>query len=119
MSGSTMSSETSTEAIRLKPDASGTRGRADSTLHPWQFFVLAALMCATALTYLVRGQGLTVVVLVSVLMAATALIGLATLKVVRPFFGAQEERGALIGERTRAALEREKALSLRTIKELE
>jgi hypothetical protein len=107
-----MSSETSTEKIRLKPDTT-------SGLQPWQFFVLAALGCATAVTFLVRNRGLTPVILLTVLMAATALVGLAVLRTVRPLVGPLDDSTAVVGHRTRAALEREKALALRTIKELE
>ena len=113
-----MSSETSTEAVRLGPDASTGRSR-DLGLQPWQFFVLAALACATALTFLLRGQGLTVVILVSVLMATTAFVGIATLRMLRPLFAERDDRTAVVGHRTRAALEQEKLLSLRTIKDLE
>jgi hypothetical protein len=58
-------------------------------------------------------------VLLSVLMATAALIGYATLRTVRPLVAAEEERTIMIGERTRVALEREKLLTLRSIKELE
>jgi hypothetical protein len=116
MRGSTnvwmMSSATSTESTRLKPAE-------PSTLQPWQFFVLAALGCATAATFLARGQGVIAVVLLGVLMAATAIVGLAALRAVRPLVSAAEDRTVMIGERTRAALEREKMLALRSIKELE
>ena len=88
-------------------------------LQPWQFFVLAALICATGVTYLVRGQGVTTVLLLSVLMATTAIVGLAVLRAVRPLVTTQEDRTAMVGDRTRAALEREKMLALRTLKELE
>jgi hypothetical protein len=88
-------------------------------LQPWQFFVLAALGCATAITFLVRSQGVVAVILLSVLMGATALVGIAMLRTVRPLVSAGEDRTVVIGHRTRAALEREKALTLRTIKELE
>lgn len=88
-------------------------------LQPWQFFVLAALACATAVTFLVRGQGLTPVILLTVLMGATALAGLAALRTVLPLVTSQEDRTAVVGHRTRAALEREKMLALRAIKELE
>src|SRR5438270_6278301 len=112
-SGSTMSSATSTEQVRRRADTDS-----DAGLQPWQFFVLAALGCATAVTFVVRGQGPTVIVLLSVLMAAAALVGYATLRVVRPLVAPEEERAVAIGERTRAALEREKLLTLRSIKEL-
>jgi ribosomal protein L40E len=88
-------------------------------LQPWQFFVLAALGCATAVTFLVRGHGLTVVITLAVLMGATALVGLASLRAVRPLVAPQEDRVAVVGSRTRAALEREKVLALRAIKDLE
>jgi hypothetical protein len=128
-----MSSEISTEKIRLKPDAMAESGsvrlqadgagtgrlRADSGLQAWQFFVLAALGCATAVTFLVRGQGITAVILLTVLMGATVLVGMATLWTVGPLVWAREDRTVVIGHRTRAALEREKALTLRSIKELE
>ena len=129
-----MSSATSTDAVRLKPDTAGgpDNGRGSDSdrsvrlqagssegLQPWQFFVLAALVCATVVTYMVRGQGVTVVLLLSVLMGTTALVGLAVLRTVRPLVTGYGDRTPMVGERTRAALEREKVLALRTLKELE
>ncbi len=112
MNESTMSSATSTSADpRSKP--------ADQGLQPWQFFVLAALGCATAVTFLARGQGLIPVVLLGLLMASTVAVGLAMLRTVAPLVSADEDRTPMIGQRTRAALEREKHLTLRAIKELE
>jgi len=102
-----------------KPDATGGAATADAGIQPWQFFVLAALGCATAVTFLVRGQGITVVILVSVLMAASALVGMAALRTVRPLVGPQDDRTVVIGERTRSTLERDKTLTLRAIKDLE
>jgi pyruvate/2-oxoacid:ferredoxin oxidoreductase beta subunit len=99
-----MSSETSTS---------------DQGLQPWQFFVLAALGCATAVTFVARGQGTTPVVLLGVLMATAGFVGAAVLRAVRPLVSPEDDRTAMIGQRTRAALEREKALALRSIKELE
>ena len=93
--------------------------RGDHGLQPWQFFVLAALGCATAVTFLVRGQGVAVVVLASVLMAGAALVGMAALRALQPLVSPEDERTAMVGQRTRTALEREKLLTLRTIKELE
>ncbi len=90
-----------------------------TSLQPWQFFALAALGCATAVTFMARGQGVMAVVLLGVLMGAAALVGLAALRTVRPLVSNEDERTAMIGQRTRVALEREKMLSLRAIKELE
>lgn len=114
-----MSSETSTSKVRPAPDTKNAAARADQGLQPWQFFVLAALGCATAVTFIARGQGVTSVVLLAILMATAALVGLATLRTVRPLVTSEEDRTAMIGHRTRVALEREKMLALRSIKELE
>ena len=101
------------------PDSRSVRLQADDSLQPWQFFVLAALGCATAVTFFARGRGVTTVILLSVLMATAALVGIAALRALRPLVSPQDDRTSLIGQRTRAALEREKALTLRAIKELE
>ena len=106
-----MSSAVSTNDERPTTTSSG--------LQPWQFFVLAALGCATAIAYLSRGQGLVVVILGTVLMASAAVIGLAALRALRPLVSPEADRTVMVGQRTRAALEREKLLTLRTIKELE
>jgi hypothetical protein len=108
---STMSSETSTENT--------TPRTPDQGLQAWQFFVLAALGCATAATFLARGQGFLPILMLTVLMAATALVGLAMVRSVRPLVSDQVDRTTMVGQRTRAALEREKLLALRAIKELE
>jgi hypothetical protein len=113
-----MSSATSTDAVRL-PSPELRPGKPDAGLQPWQFFVLAALICATGVTYMVRGQGVATVLLLSVLMLTTAIVGLAVLRTVRPLVTKQEDRTPMVGDRTRAALEREKMLALRTLKELE
>jgi len=118
-----MSSETSTDKVRLKPDTAEAGGsvrlQPDHGLQPWQFFVLAALGCATAVTFIARGQGVTSIVFLSILMATAALVGLAALRTLRPLVTPDEDRTVMIGHRTRVALEREKMLALRSIKELE
>ena len=114
-----MSSGTSTELIGQTPNATNVKPDSTNTLQPWQFFVLAALGCATAITFLVRNHGVTAVILLTVIMGATALVGLATLRTVRPLVLPHDDRGAIIGQRLRVLLEQEKALALRTIKELE
>ena len=108
-----MSSETSTSKVRLQPDPP------DAGLQPWQFFALAALGCATAVTFMTRGQGPTAVILLSALMASAALVGYAALRALRPLVSADEDRTVMVGRRTRVALEREKLMTLRSIKELE
>ena len=66
-----------------------------------------------------RGQGPTAVILLGVLMATAALVGYAALRTLRPLVSHEEDRTVMIGQRTRVALEREKLLTLRSIKELE
>jgi hypothetical protein len=91
----------------------------DSGLQAWQFFVLAGLACATAATFMARGQSVASILLLTVLMGATAIVGIAVLRTVRPLFLGADDRTAMVGQRTRVALEREKLLVLRSIKELE
>jgi len=122
-----MSSETSTSMAGLPAPAKAPAGtpkpregtHADQGLQPWQFFVLAALGCATAVTFIARGQSVTSIVFLSILMAAAALVGMAALRTLRPLVSTDEDRTVMIGHRTRVALEREKMLALRSIKELE
>jgi len=109
-----MSSAISTDKGQVKGDAAVRGG-----LEPWQFFLLAALGCATAVTFMARGQGPTAIILLSVLMGAAALVGYAALRAVRPLVSPEDDRTVMVGQRTRAALEGEKLLALRSIKELE
>ena len=82
--------------------------------------MLAGLVCATAGTVALRGQSVTSVILLSVLMATVCshrdrrVCG-----TVRPLVSPEDDRTAMVGQRTRAALEREKMMTLRAIKELE
>jgi hypothetical protein len=66
-----------------------------------------------------RGQSVASIVLLTVLMAATTIVGIAALRMLRPLFFRYDDRTAMVGERTRTALEREKLFVLRSIKELE
>ena len=103
--------------VRLPP------GRANDSLEPWQFFVLAALLVSTGVIlynfFGSGGQSRSSIILFTVLMGAVCLVGIAALRAVRPLVSPQEDLTAMVGERTRAALEREKLLTLRSIKELE
>lgn len=102
-----MSSETSTE-------------RPQESLQPWQLFTLAGLIGATVVVFLSRGQTPAAIILLSLAIFAAAYVGVTALRTVLPLAGALRDDGAeAIGDRTRAALEREKTLVLRSIKELE
>lgn len=116
-----MSSGTSTsvadEESQLPPDNSLLQRTPG--LQPWQLFLLATLACATVGMYLTNARGVSGVVLLTVLIATAALVGLATLLAVKPLVDDTEDRTRVIGHRTREALEREKLLALRALKELE
>ena len=100
-----MSSETSTD-----PEA----------LQPWQLFTLAGLAGATLVVFMSRGQSPAAIILLSLTIFTAAAVGLAAWRTFMPISGTEEPTGApVVAGRTRAALEREKALALRAIKELE
>lgn len=100
-----MSSETSTEARPFRP---------------WHFFVLAGLVGATVAVYIVRpGDSAAVVILIAAV-GAGAYVGYALYGTFLPLAARQyADRTDMVGGRTRAALDREKTLVLRSIKELE
>lgn len=98
-----MSSETSTD-----------------TFQPWQLFTLAGLLGATVVVFVSQGQTPAGVVLLSLTIFAAALVGFAAWRTFAPLATGEETAGPQIfGGRTRAALEREKTLVLRAIKDLE
>ena len=101
-----MSSETSTER--------------QESLQSWQLFTLAGLIGATVVVFLSRGQSPAAIILLSCAVFAAAYIGVSALRTVLPLFGIERhDAPEMLGDRTRAALEREKTLVLRSIKELE
>src|SRR5215208_4085869 len=110
----TMSSETSTKVASAAPSAPR------ESLQPWQLFTLAGLIGATVVVFMSRGQSPAAIILLSTSIFAAAFIGLAALRTFLPLTGAVQDIGPeMVGGRTRAALEREKTLVLRSIKELE
>ena len=102
-----MSSGTSTDA-------------APATFRPWHFFVLVGLAGATAAVVTVRPSGIAALVLVVLAAWAGAYVGYAAYRMVVPLLARDfGERVEMVGGRTRAALDREKTLVLRSLKELE
>ncbi|MDP6608230.1 MAG: hypothetical protein QF463_04120, partial [Vicinamibacterales bacterium] len=100
-----MSSETSTDR---------------STFRPWHFFVLGALLAATAGVLRSTDTTPAATILLSLAIGAAALCGLGLLRTLWPLAAVEfgVDAGA-VSNRTREAIEREKALVLRSIKELE
>ena len=90
------------------------------SLQPWQFFTLAGLVGATIVVFLSEGQTPAGIILLSLIIFGAAAVGIAAWRMFSPLAGANEPAGPQIfGGRTRAALEREKTLVLRSIKDLE
>jgi hypothetical protein len=89
----------------------------------WQLFALAGLVGATFVVFMSRGQSPAAIILLSATIFAAAAVGIAALRMLSPFVGdaslVRGPMGRMLAGRTRAALEREKALTLRSIKELE
>ena len=111
-----MSSETSTES-QFSGDFPSQRS---DSLRPWQLFTLAGLIGATITVFLSRGQSPAAVILLSLTVFAAAAVGIAALRMVMPLTSkATPDSTQVLGGRTRAVLERDKALVLRSIKELE
>jgi hypothetical protein len=101
-----MSSETSTEP--------------QPTFEPWQLFTLAGLIGATIAVFMARGESPAAVIMISLTIFAAAAVGIAALRTFLPLTQKSATFGPrLLGGRTRVALEREKTLVLRSIKELE
>lgn len=110
-----MSSEASTD-----PGA-GPAGPAE--FQAWQLFTLAGLTAATVLVFLevfVWHADRATAILLSITVIAASFAGYAAYRMCAPLMGA-EDMGApeVLGGRTRAAIDREKTLVLRSIKELE
>jgi hypothetical protein len=101
-----MSSETSTEP--------------QPAFEPWQLFTLAGLIGATIAVFMARGESPAAVIMISLTIFAAAAVGVAALRTFLPLTQfARRDEARILGGRTRAALEREKTLLLRSLKELE
>lgn len=89
------------------------------SLRPWQFFTLGALVCATVAIFIIRGTSADNLIFVCLGIFGAALVGLAVLHALRPLVTGETREPEMIGGSTRVAIEREKNLVLRSIKELE
>ena len=100
-----MSSETSTDA---------------RTFRPWHLFVLAGLLASTVGVLVVRPDDPVVLVLLVAAIGSAAWVGFMLYRMLWPLAAPGfTERTEIVGGRARAALEREKTLLLRALKELE
>ena len=116
-----MSSATSIEGRDLPAKAgSQTSSSSDQGFRPWHFFVLASLGASTVAVLLSRQSAPEHLILISLTIGAAGFAAAAVYRTIVPLTmhdaGRLSERPS---ERARAALEREKTLVLRSIKELE
>jgi hypothetical protein len=89
-------------------------------LQPWQFFLLGGMLAATATVIVATGQSAANIIILSLTVVAVSFVGLGAYRILVPLVSSTDiETPTLIGGRTRIALEREKQLVLRSIKELE
>ena len=100
-----MSSETSTDA---------------TAFHSWHFFVIAGLVAATGAVFVVRPADPASLVLLVAAVGSGAYVGFGIYRMILPLTVRDfTDRTEMIAGRTRAALERDKTLILRAIKEME
>ena len=100
-----MSSETSTEA---------------RTFRPWHLFVLIGLLASTVGVLVIRPNDPVVLALLVAAIGSAAWVGFTLYSTLWPLAAPGfQDRTEVVAGRTRAALEREKTLVLRALKELE
>lgn len=88
-------------------------------LQPWQFFLLGGMLAATATVIVATGQSPANIIILSITVVSVSFVGLGAYRMLSPLVAPEVDAPVMIGGRTRIALEREKALVLRSIKELE
>ncbi len=115
-----MSSATSIEKVRLKPDVAVSDRDADQGFRPWHFFVLASLAAATAAVVMSRRSTPEHLILMSLTVGAAGAAAAGLYRMLAPLAIRDVSRlRDRPSERLRATLELEKNLVLRSIKELE
>jgi hypothetical protein len=120
-----MSSATLTDAkARLKapskPVAETGVNRTDDGFHAWHFFVLVSILLATVAVFMTRRSTPENLILLSFTIAAAGLTAGALYRMLLPLTSPDlSTLDQPMTDRRRATLERDKALTLRSIKELE
>ena len=106
----------------MNSETSTNRG-GDDPVHgfqPWHLFLIGSLLAASAAALAVRGTTPANVVFVCLTVFGAGWSAYLLYRACRPLIeGAGDETPEMLGGRTRAALEREKTLTLRAIKELD
>ncbi len=112
-----MSAQTSTKRAGAQ---AGPAGGADAGMQPWHLFLIMTLLATAASAVAVRGTSPVNVVFICLTVATAGLAAWAVYRTIWPLAQPDSvESPEMLGGETRAALEREKALLLRSIQELE
>lgn len=108
-------------ARHVRPGVEGeARGaKEDAFLQPWQFFLLGGMLAATATVIVATGQSPANIIILSLTVVSVSFVGLGAYRMLSPLVLPDVDAPMMIGGRTRLALDREKTLVLRSIKELE
>lgn len=108
-------------APRVRPGAEGEAqsAKGEPFLQPWQFFLLGGMLAATATVIVATGQPPANIIILSLTVVSVSFVGLGAYRILSPLVSPDLDAPMMIGGRTRIALEREKSLVLRSIKELE
>jgi len=106
-----MSSGTSTDTRRRPDEAAG--------FEIWHFYLLVSMVAATAAVMLASNTHPVALLLLSAAVVAAGFVGITLHRALAGLTGDASGLRAPLSEDTRAGLEREKALTLRSIKELE
>jgi hypothetical protein len=102
-----------------KGSTAQTDAASEPFLQPWQFFLLGGMLAATATVIVATGQSPANIIILSLTVVSVSFVGLGAYRILSPLVAADVEAPPMIAGRTRVALEREKTLVLRSIKELE
>lgn len=106
-------------SVERGADEQAPSAQEEPLLQPWQFFLLGGMLAATATVIVATGQSPANIIILSLTVVSVSFVGLGAYRILLPLVTKNVEPPPLIAGRTRAALEREKTLVLRSIKELE
>src|SRR5688572_3571078 len=116
---SSAASERSASAKATADRSGSTQEPSEPWLQPWQFFLLGGMLAATATVIVATGQSPANIIILSLTVVSVSFVGLGAYRILLPLVSKEVLAPTTIGGRTRAAMEREKTLVLRSIKELE
>jgi len=106
-------------SAKATADGSSEPKRDEPFLQPWQFFLLGGMLAATATVIVATGQSPANIIILSLTVVSVSFVGLGAYRILSPLVLPEVDAPMTIAGRTRIALEREKMLVFRSIKELE